>query len=94
MNEDKCTVCITNKKECLKCMDNPIYKNIPTVSLYTEYKSLCPWGFDDCGDDPIYIYNSNIKLYKTLYGALTPLEASQIHCHRTNNKCYKERINK
>lgn len=72
----KCEKCITNRSECVKCKDNPIYI-IPTESLYKEYIPTCPRGYTDCVGDPAYILFNYPYWYKELYGNKTPLEAAK-----------------
>jgi hypothetical protein len=89
----KCETCVTNKSECIGCRDNPIYKDVPTVSLFQEYKPTCPQGFIDCVYDPAYIKYINPNWYKELYGDLTPEEASKKHCNENDEYCYDDEDN-
>ena len=76
---DRCSKCQqTNKEEvCIKCIDNPIYINIPRRSyyIYQPYQPVCPYGYEDCICDPGYIHYYYPDWYKDLYGNLTPKEA-------------------
>lgn len=47
-----CKSCITDKKYCEYCRDNPIY---PQKSYYKLYKPFCHFGFTDCVYDPNYL---------------------------------------
>ena len=33
----KCKLCIEDRKYCINCKDNPIYKKIPEISLFKPY---------------------------------------------------------
>ena len=79
-NFNICDSCVTDKSKCMKCRDNPIYKNIPTHSLYQEYIPTCPRGYVDCVCDPAYIKYNYLDWYKKLYGDLTPEQASEKFC--------------
>lgn len=86
----KCETCVTNKKECIGCRDNPIYKDVSRVSLFQEYIPTCPQGFIDCVCDPAYIKHISPNWYKELYGDLTPEEASKKHCNKDDEYCYDD----
>lgn len=75
-----CDSCVTDKSECVKCRDNPIYKDVPTRSLYQKYIPTCPRGYADCVCDPAYIKCNYPDWYKELYGDLTPEQASEQSC--------------
>ncbi len=79
-NFDHCDSCVTDRSECAKCRDNPIYKDVPTCSLYQAYLPTCPRGYIDCIYDPAYIKSESPEWYKELYGDLTPEQASQKSC--------------
>ena len=76
-NFDHCDSCVTDKSECIRCRDNPIYKNVPTHSLFQAYIPTCPRGYVDCICDPAYIKYHYLKWYAKLYGDKTPEEASE-----------------
>jgi hypothetical protein len=61
-------------------MNNPVYKDVPTHSLYQKYVPTCPRGYVDCVYDPAYIKCNHPELYKKLYGDLTPEQAFQKSC--------------
>lgn len=54
------------------------------------YKPTCKFGWDDCINDPAYIYATYPEWYKSLYGDMTPEEAAEdggcVHC--TEQCCY------
>lgn len=71
----RCNKCVSTTSECIKCCENEIYKNVPTVSYFKAYHPVCPRGYKDCVLDPAYIKYKNPKLYKELYGEFTPQDA-------------------
>ena len=98
-----CDTCITNKDMCLKCIYNPMYKDLR--SYFKGYEPTCPRGYDDCVYDPAYIKYNYPEWYKELYGDKTPEEVSKIsscqkaldnhdeefyclHCVCENINCY------
>ena len=85
-NYNHCDSCVTDRSECAKCKDNPIYKDIPIFSHYRAYIPTCPKGYEDCIYDPAYIKYRNSEWYKSLYGDLTPEQASKKSCA----ECFKE----
>lgn len=60
-----CKSCVTDKKYCEYCRDNPIY---PQKSYYKLYEPFCPFGYNYCVYDPNYISwlnpNEDIEYYK------------------------------
>lgn len=78
--ESRCDTCVADKRECLKCRENLIYKNVPTKSLYMAYIPTCPRGYHDCIRDPAYIKHTRPKWYKEHYGDLSPEEVSLKTC--------------
>lgn len=79
-NYNHCDSCVTDRSECIKCRDNPIYKDVPIFSRYKAYIPTCPRGYEDCIYDPAYIKIHNPEYYKSLYGNLTPEQASEKSC--------------
>jgi len=75
-----CDSCVTDRSECIRCRDNPIYKDVPTRSLYQDYVPTCPRGYVSCVYDPAYIKCNHPEWYKKLYGDLNPEEASEQSC--------------
>lgn len=72
LKRNVCDRCVTDRTNCLNCMDNPIYANVPLVSLFQEYIPVCPRGYKDCVSDPAYILYHYPSWYKELYGSLAP----------------------
>lgn len=70
-----CDTCITNKDMCLKCIYNPMYKDLR--SYFKEYEPTCPRGYDDCVHDQAYIKYNYPEWYAALYGDKTPEEVSK-----------------
>lgn len=88
MEVSKCVDCKTDKKRCVYCKDNVIYRDIPRVSLYTRYKPLCPAGMLDCVDDPAYLKYYFPKEFERLYGNIKEENIVGIHCTALDdNKC-------
>ena len=85
-----CKKCIMDRELCINCKDNPIYKYVPTISLYKEYKPTCPQGYTDCVCDPAYIKYYNPDWYKKLYGDMSPEDAAKKYCSPTNPYCYDD----
>jgi hypothetical protein len=56
------------------------------------YKPTCKFGWDDCINDPAYIYATYPEWYKSLYGDKTPEEAVEDEeegcAHCTEQCCY------
>lgn len=77
---NRCDSCVTDKSKCIKCRDNPVYKDVPTRSLYQKYIPTCPRGYEDCVYDPAYIKYNCPDWYKELYGDLTAEQASEKSC--------------
>lgn len=73
-----CDNCVRDRKLCLECRDNPIYKDVPTRSLYKEYISVCPLEAENCIYDPAYTYKYYLEYYKHLYGDMTPEEVVKV----------------
>lgn len=74
---NKCERCVSSKDLCLKCCDNPLYANIPKISMFKTYIPTCPRGYHDCVNDPAYIKYYHPEWYKELYGDKTPYEAAE-----------------
>ena len=83
-----CESCVTNKRCCVDCRENPIYaetiakaqemlNSVPRYSQHTYYKPVCPYGATDCVCDPAYIKFHYPDWYKKLYGDKTPEEAAE-----------------
>lgn len=73
---NRCNECVVkDKNKCLQCRENPIYANVPTVSLFKAYNSVCPRGYDNCVCDPTYILYHSPKWYSKLYDTTTPEQA-------------------
>lgn len=70
------------KSRCNDCRENPIYANVPTCSLFQEYIPTCPLGYDDCINDPAYLYTYYNDFYHYLYAFLTPEQASAECCQK------------
>ncbi len=70
-----CDTCITTKDMCLKCIYNPIYKDLR--SYFKEYEPTCPRGYSNCVHDPAYIKHNHPEWYAKIYGDKTPEEASK-----------------
>ena len=79
-NFNHCDSSVTDKSECMGCRDNPIYKDVPTHSLYQEYIPTCPRGYIDCVYDPAYIKTYHPDYYHDTFGDLTPEQASAKSC--------------
>lgn len=79
-NFNLCDSCVMNRSECINCRYIPIYKNIPTDSLYQAYIPTCPRGYMNCVYDPAYIKYNCPDWYKELYGDMTPEQASEQSC--------------
>lgn len=45
-----------------------------------RYTPTCPRGYEDCVNDPAYIYDTHPEWYKEIYGDLTPEQASEKSC--------------
>lgn len=69
---NRCERCVTDKTECVECIENPIYENIPRGSRFKAYNPVCPRGFTDCVYDPAYIYLYHNDWYHKLYGNISP----------------------
>ena len=54
-----CKMCVQDRRECLSCMDNPVFRNVPTESKFVPYIPLCPIGDGSCAFDPAYIRFQN-----------------------------------
>ena len=56
------------------------------------YRPTCKFGWDDCINDPAYIYSTYPEWYKSLYGDKTPEEAAMEEekgcAHCTEQCCY------
>lgn len=72
-----CDSCVTDKSQCKKCADNPIYKDIPRHSFYQDYIPTCPRGYVDCVNDPAYIKCNYPEWYKEEFGDMTPEQAAE-----------------
>ena len=81
-NYNHCNTCVTDRTLCEKCRDNPIYKNVPTQSLYCDYIPVCLLGYSDCINDPGYIKFTYPDWYKDLYGNMTPEQAVEKGCKK------------
>lgn len=81
----RCDKCVTDKSKCKKCNENPIYKDFPSYSQFSEYIPVCPKGMTDCISDPAYILCHYPEWYKELYGDKTPEEAI-----KTEEDCREE----
>lgn len=87
-----CDTCITNKDMCLKCIYNPMYKDLR--SYFKGYEPTCPRGYNDCVYDPAYIKYNHPERYAELYGDKTPEEVSngicqtleEYYCYRNEDK--------
>lgn len=87
----KCSKCVTEKYNCINCRDNPIYADVPRISMFSEYVPCCPQGYTDCVNDPGYIKYHYPDWYKDLYGDMTPEEAAKQDCCPENfNRCYDD----
>ena len=56
------------------------------------YRPTCKFGWDDCINDPAYIYSTYPEWYKSLYGDKTPEEAKEDEeegcAHCTEEHCH------
>ena len=75
MKTNKCDSCVTDRANCGRCCDNPIYADVPRRSLYQNYIPVCPRGYSDCVCDPAYINFYHHEWYLELYGDIAPEEA-------------------
>lgn len=94
-----CESCVTNKRCCVDCRENPIYaetiakaqemlNSVPKYSQHMYYKPVCPYGATDCVCDPAYIKYYYPDWYADSYGDKTPEEAIYV-----KNGCYDHFIN-
>ena len=60
----KCDRCVSDKKFCRECRDNPIYDSVPKWSHFSLYIPTCPRGYKDCVGDPAYIKTFHPEWYK------------------------------
>ena len=93
MKIDRCSKCVTDKSRCDECMENIKYRDVPRISLYAEYKAVCPFGMTDCVCDPGYIKYHYPEWYKDMYGNKTPEETVKSnHCSKSSNfyECYDD----
>lgn len=85
------TDCVNRSPEiCVTCKRNVK----PLKDYYQAYKPTCPRGYTDCVCDPAYIKRYHPKWYASLYGELTPEEASKKSCRkrskRDHDDCYDD----
>ena len=57
------------------CMDEG-----PNQFKHVYYKPNCPHGYEDCVWDPMYIYSTYPKWYKSLYGEADPRTITCDNC--------------
>lgn len=90
--QDKCDICVTDKSLCDGCKDNLKYRNVPEISLFTEYIPVCPLGMMDCVYDPAYIKKYCPEFYEDMWGDITPEEAAHLSCasHKDPSECYDD----
>lgn len=86
----RCEKCIEDRKFCINCRENPIYRDVPKISLFKAYKPACPKGEKDCVCDPAYIKYAHPKLYKELYGDMSPEDAVKKDCDPEDLYCYDD----
>ena len=86
-----CKMCVQDRRECLSCMDNPVFRNIPTESKFVPYIPLCPIGDGSCAFDPAYIRVQNPEWYRKLFGDVEPEEAMR-ECLRQTGQMPEEKV--
>lgn len=92
MSVSRCDACCTSRTLCENCKENPIYKHVPAVSLFSYYTPVCPFGMDDCIYDPAYIKYHYPDWYHILYGDISPEEAAKAACgsYDDPSECYDD----
>ena len=92
MAENRCEGCYTDRSECINCIDNPIYENVPRKSLYSWMKPVCPYGYQNCIYDPGYIKKIYPEEYARQFGNIPPDQAVEtsmcIACFECKNSPY------
>ncbi|MBR1703226.1 MAG: hypothetical protein IJ716_14975 [Lachnospiraceae bacterium] len=86
-----CKMCVQDRRECLSCMDNPVFSNVPTESKFVPYIPLCPIGDGSCAFDPAYIRLQNPEWYRKLFGDMEPDEAMR-ECLRQTGQMPEEKV--
>lgn len=75
--EKKCETCVSDRRECGNCRDNPKFADYPEYSHYMAYIPTCPRGYKDCVRDPAYILYNHPDTYKRIYGDKSPFEVAE-----------------
>ena len=75
----KCDRCYASKHFCDKCIDNPIYEDVPKTSMYQDYPICCPYRGIDCIHDPGYEYVFHRKFYERWNGSIPYSQAKCIY---------------
>lgn len=73
----KCSRCYADRNLCDKCIDNPIYDEVPKSSKFLDYPICCPYGRVDCINDPGYEYVFHNETHKRWNGNVP---YTQIEC--------------
>ena len=65
--------CVSDKQLCDKCSRNK--KNWDIEDKFVLYKPACPFGRENCINDPAHIKHFGPNWYKKLYGEVSIEEA-------------------
>jgi hypothetical protein len=83
---------IREEQEKLEGLVETMAMEGPNQFKSVYYKPTCKFGWDDCINDPAYIYATYPEWYKSLYGDKTPEEAAEDEeegcAHCTEQCCY------
>lgn len=83
----KCNRCAADRNNCINCLDNPIYNNIPKKTQFRYYQNACPFGAEDCKYDPARIAAWYPDVYDAMFGDLTPIEVAEKCCKKNKTPC-------
>jgi hypothetical protein len=83
---------IREEQEKLEGLVETMAMEGPNQFKSVYYRPTCKFGWDDCINDPAYIYATYPEWYKSLYGDKTPEEAAEDEeegcAHCTEQCCY------